>query len=165
MGREEKWFETPRPEAKPTRVPGIIQEVFPCYHGVAWYWREFTPAANPHAGGRYLLRFWNVDYLADVWVNGVHVGQHEGACEPFVLDVTDAVKPGVANRLAVRVLNPTNEPIDGIRLQETAHTAKTVPWRPGRGGNWGGLCDSVEFIVVPRSASRMCSFEPIRRRV
>ena len=35
--------------------------------------------------------------------------------------------------LAVRVLNPTNEPIDGIRLQETAHTAKTVPWRPGRG--------------------------------
>jgi len=63
--------------------------------------------------------------------------------------VTDAVKPGVANRLAVRVLNPTNEPIDGIRLQETAHTAKTVPWRPGRGGNWGGLCDSVEFIVAP----------------
>ena len=149
VGREEKWFEAPRPEAKPTRVPGIIQEVFPCYHGVAWYWRKFTPAANPHAGGRYLLRFWNIDYLADVWVNSVHVGQHEGACEPFVLDVTDAVKPGAANRLAVRVLNPTNEPIDGIRLQETAHTAKTVPWRPGRGGNWGGLCDSVEFIVAP----------------
>ena len=66
-----------------------------------------------------------------------------------MLDVTDAVKPGVANCLAVRVLNPTNEPIDGIRLQETAHTAKTVPWRPGRGGDWGGLCDSVEFIVAP----------------
>ncbi|MCY2990700.1 MAG: glycoside hydrolase family 2 [Planctomycetota bacterium] len=149
VGREENWFDKAPAEVKPARVPGIIQEVFPCYHGVAWYWRELTPAANAHAGGRYLLRFWNVDYLADVWVNGVHVGQHEGACEPFVLDVTDAVKPGVANRLAVRVLNPTNEPIDGIRLQETAHTAKTVPWTPGRGGDWGGLCDSVEFIVAP----------------
>ena len=59
VGRQEKWFESPRPEAKPTRVPGIIREVFPCYHGVALCWREFTPAANPHAGGRYLLRFWD----------------------------------------------------------------------------------------------------------
>ena len=120
------------------------------YHGVAWYWRDFTPPANPHAQGRYLLRFWNVDYLADVWLNGVHVGRHEGACEPFVLDVTDAVKPQAVNHLAVRVLNPTNEPIDGITLAETAHTAKSPgPWLPGRGANWGGITDSVELIVAP----------------
>ena len=130
-------------------MPGILQEVFPRYHGVAWYWCDCTPPANPHAGGRYLLRFWNVDYLADVWVNGSHVGQHEGACEPFLFDVTDALKPGAVNRIAVRVLNPTNEPIDGIRLQETAHTAKTVPWTAGRGGDWGGIADSVELIVAP----------------
>jgi hypothetical protein len=77
------------------------------------------------------------------------VGQHEGACEPFVLDVTDSLKPGTANRIAVRVLNPTNEPIDGIKLQETAHTAKTAPWVPGRSGNWGGIADSVELILAP----------------
>ena len=29
VGREEKWFESPRPEAKPTKVPGIIQDVVP----------------------------------------------------------------------------------------------------------------------------------------
>ena len=46
----------------------------------------------PKAG--YLLRFWQVDYLANVWVNGVHVGQHEGREDPFVLDVTEAVRPG-----------------------------------------------------------------------
>ena len=40
-----------------------------------------------------LLRFWQVDYLADVWVNGVHVGQHEGGEDPFVCDVTDASSP------------------------------------------------------------------------
>jgi hypothetical protein len=149
VGQTEKWWEKPTADAKPARVPGIIQEVFPCYHGVAWYWCDFTPTANPHTAGRSLLRFWNVDYLADVWVNGVHVGQHEGACEPFVLDVTDALKPDAVNRIAVRVLNAANQPIDGIRLQETAHTAKTEPWVPGRGGNWGGIADSVELIMAP----------------
>ena len=29
VGREEKWFEAPRPEAKPTKVPWIIQDAFP----------------------------------------------------------------------------------------------------------------------------------------
>ena len=149
VGRTEQWWNEPRPDAKPARVPGIIQEVFPGYHGVAWYWCDCTPPANPNIGGRSLLRFWNVDYLADVWVNGIHVGQHEGACEPFVLDVTDLLKPRKTNRIAVRVLNPTNEPIDGIKLQETAHTAKTAPWIPGRSGNWGGIADSVELILAP----------------
>jgi hypothetical protein len=150
VGREEKWWEKPAAGAKATRVPGILQEAFPTYHGVAWYWRELTPPANPHAQGRCLLRFWNVDYLADVWLNGVHVGRHEGACEPFVLDVTDAARPQAVNRLAVRVLNPTNAPIDGIKLSETAHTAKSPEgWAPGRGANWGGITDSVEWIVAP----------------
>ena len=149
VGRNEKWWEKPTAEAKPTKTPWIIQDAFPGYHGVAWYWRDFTAPANPDPSGRYLLRFWNVDYLADVWVNGVHVGQHEGACEPFVLDVTNAIKPKAKNVIAVRVLNPTNESIDGIKLSETAHTAKTLPWVPGRIGNWGGIVDSVELMVVP----------------
>ena len=150
VGRDQKWWEKPAAEAKAARVPGILQEAFPMYHGVAWYWRDVTPPANPHAQGRCLLRFWNVDYLADVWLNGVHVGRHEGACEPFVLDVTDAVKPQAVNHLAVRVLNPTSVPIDGITLAETAHTAKSPgSWLPGRGANWGGITDSVQWIVAP----------------
>ncbi len=56
-GREAKWFAMPREDAKPTKVPWIIQDAFPGYHGVAWYWREFAAPAGPHAGGRYLLRF------------------------------------------------------------------------------------------------------------
>ena len=60
----------PVAEAKETEVPWIIQDAFPGYHGVAWYWRDFQAPANPHAHGRYLLRFWAVDYKADVWLNG-----------------------------------------------------------------------------------------------
>ena len=56
-GRGEAWWKSPRPDAKPIRVPGILQEALPGYHGVAWYWREFTPPQNPYPGGRCLLRF------------------------------------------------------------------------------------------------------------
>jgi hypothetical protein len=149
IGREEKWAEEPAAGAKAARVPGIIQDVFHGHHGVAWYWREFTPLRNPHAQGRYLLRFWQVDYLADVWLNGVHVGQHEGGEDPFVCDITGAVQPEAANRLVVRVLNPTHEPIDGIRLAETPRRNKSYPPTPGCDYNYGGLTDSVELLITP----------------
>jgi hypothetical protein len=147
LGREQKWWEGPTADAKPAKMPSIIQDVLPNYHGVAWYWCDFSAPASPHVGGRYLLRFWQVDYLADVWLNGVHVGQHEGAEEPFTLDVTDAVQSGATNRIAVRVLNPTNEPIDGFKLSETPHRNKTYPISAGSDYNYGGITDSVDFIV------------------
>jgi len=149
VGREQAWYQGPRPEAKPTKVPWIIQDAFPGYHGVAWYWRDFPAPANPHAGGRYLLRFWAVDYLAEVWLNGSRVGGHEGGETPFVLDVTEAIKPNEPNRLAVRVLNPTHEPIDGIVLNETPHRNKALPYRAGSAWNQGGIIDSVELLVAP----------------
>lgn len=148
-GREAKWFAAPREEAKSTKAPWIIQDAFPGYHGVAWYWREFAAPANPFPQGRYLLRFWAVDYLAEVWVNGIRVGGHEGGETPFVLDVTEAVKPGASNRLAVRVLNPTHERIDGIVLNETPHRNKVMPYRAGGSYNHGGIVDSVELLAVP----------------
>jgi hypothetical protein len=149
VGREQKWFEAPRAEAKATKVPWIIQDAFPGYHGVAWYWRDFDAPANPHAQGRYLLRFWAVDYKADVWLNGTRVGEHEGGEDPFVLDVTDAIKLARPNRLAVRVLNPTDAPIDGIGLNETPHRNKVNAYFAGASYNHGGVVDSVELLVVP----------------
>jgi hypothetical protein len=149
VGREQKWFESPRPEAKRTKVPRIIQEAFPGYHGVAWYWRDFHAPANPHPQGRTLLRFWAVDYAADVWLNGVNVGSHEGAEAVFVLDVTRAIRPGARNTLAVRVLNPTNQLIDGICLPVVPHRCKVIPFNPGALYNDGGIVDSVEMLLAP----------------
>lgn len=149
VGREEKWGEKALADAKETKVPGIIQDAFPNYHGVAWYSREFTPPQNPHVQGRYLLRFWQVDYLADVWLNGVHVGQHEGGEDPFVFDVTDAIKPQAVNHVVVRVLNPTNEGIDGIKLVEIPRRNKSYPPTPGCDYNYGGITDDVELLCAP----------------
>ena len=112
-----KWqvVTTPRPEAKPATVPCTMQEIFPSYAGLAWYWKEFTAPANPHAGGRCLLRFWAVDYKADVWLNGKWVGTHLDAEEPFTLDATEAIRPG-NNLLAVRVLNRRTNRLTGSRV-------------------------------------------------
>lgn len=149
IGKEQNWFNAPVSEAKKTKVPWIIQDAFPGYHGVAWYWHDFTVPVNPHPRGRTLLRFWQVDYKADVWLNGRQVGTHEGGESPFTLDITGAVKPGEVNRLAVRVLNPTHQPIDGIVLNETAHRNKVLPYGPGSAWDQGGILDDVELLVAP----------------
>jgi hypothetical protein len=46
-----------RPDAKPTLVPGVVQNVFTDFHGPAWYYREFDVPVHPHENGRYFLRF------------------------------------------------------------------------------------------------------------
>ena len=148
-GRTQQWWQSPRTEAKRTQVPWIIQDAFPGYHGVAWYWREFTPPKNPHPQGRYLLRFGAVDYLAEVWLNNKSVGGHEGGETPFVLDVTDTIRFGAKNLLAVRVLNPTHERIDGIVLKETPKQARAIPYRAGDAYNHGGITGSVELLATP----------------
>jgi hypothetical protein len=148
-GREAKWFAAARDAAVSTKVPWIIQDAFPGYHGVAWYWRPFDAPTNPHPGGRYLLRFWAVDYLAEVWLNGTRVGEHEGGETPFVLDVTEAIRAGASNLLAVRVLNPTHERIDGIVLTETPKQARVIPYNAGAAYNHGGITGSVELLVTP----------------
>ncbi|MHB1035958.1 MAG: glycoside hydrolase family 2 protein [Pirellulales bacterium] len=149
VGRDQGWTQAPRPDAKKTKVPWIIQDAFPGYHGVAWYWRDFTAPANPHRDGRFWLRFWAVDYKADMWLNGLPVGPHEGGETPFLLDVTKAIKSGGVNRLAVRVLNPTHQPIDGIVLNETPHRNKALPYSAGSAWDQGGIIDTVELLVAP----------------
>ncbi|MGA2496962.1 MAG: sugar-binding domain-containing protein [Tepidisphaeraceae bacterium] len=149
IGWQQEWYRAVRGEAKAARVPWIIQDAFPGYHGVAWYWREFTPPRQPHENGRYLLRFWAVDYRAEVWLNGTRVGEHEGGETPFVLDVTDAIRAGVKNLLAVRVLNPTHDRIDGIVLNETPKQARVIPYSAGAAYNHGGITGSVELLATP----------------
>lgn len=150
VGRRQAWWATPRADARPIRVPGIFQEALPGCHGVAWYWRAFTPPRCPYARGRCLLRFHAVDYLAEVWLNDVRLGSHEGGETPFVFDVTDALRPDASNRLAVRVLNPTAEPIDGIVLAETPHrNKKPAGITAGASYNSGGITEPVELFWVP----------------
>ncbi len=149
VGQDQQWFTAPRPDAKETHVPWIIQEPFPGYHGVAWYWHTFTAPARSEAPVHYALRFWAVDYKADVWLNNTYLGSHEGGESPFLLDATDALRHGEQNLLAVRVLNPTDEPIDGIVLAQIPHRNKVNNYWAGASFNHGGITDHVELLVLP----------------
>ena len=42
---------------------------------------------------------------ATVWINGKEAGRHLGGFTPFELDVTDLVKPGEENLIALAVKN------------------------------------------------------------
>ena len=145
-----KWFESVRPEAQPAPVPGIVQQVFPAHQGVAWYWHSFSPTRMPGKGERCLLRFGAVEYLAEVWLNGLSAGGHEGAETPFELDVTDLLRPG-KNLLAVRVLKPGDERIDGLVLAEIPHRNQFdhAKFQPGMSCNIAGITGRVELLAVP----------------
>jgi hypothetical protein len=54
-------------------------------------------------GQRLLLHFGAVDQKAEVRVNGREVAVHEGGYTAFTADITDAVRPGVAQELEVAV--------------------------------------------------------------
>jgi beta-glucuronidase len=69
---------------------------------IGWYRRDFNVPAKP-AGAAWIVRFESVNYRATVFLNGVQIGEHEGASIPFELALTN-LQPGV-NRLVIRVDN------------------------------------------------------------
>lgn len=148
-GYKQGWAKHATGHAVSTKVPWVIQDAFPDYHGVAWYWREFKAPSNIHRQGQYLVRFHAVDYLGEIFVNGTRVGIHEGAEEPFTVNVTGAIKPGEMNLLAVRVLNPTHELLDGIRLEEVAEGRRDYPEPRDNAYNTGGITGAVELLIAP----------------
>jgi beta-glucuronidase len=61
------------------------------YTGVAWYQTGFDLPWG-WRGQRLLIRFNAVSYLAEVWLNGECLGEHEGGHLPFVFDITGHVR-------------------------------------------------------------------------
>jgi beta-galactosidase len=76
------------------------------YRGAGWY-RRTLDVARPGMG-RTWLEFDGAALSTDVWLNGTHVGRHEGGFARFRFDVTDQLRTG-ANELRVRVDN-TRQP-------------------------------------------------------
>lgn len=109
------------------------------YQGAGWYRLHFaTPA---HAmGNRVLVQFDGVGTIADVWMNGAHVGQHRGGYSGFRFDVTAFLAKGGDNLLVVKA--------DNSKARPGSTTANVLPL----GGDffpYGGLYRGVSLIVVP----------------
>lgn len=69
--------------------------------GIGWYRRALTWRPSS-AGARIFLRFGAVDYICDVWVNGVRAGLHQGGYGSFEFEVTDSWNPEGENAIVVR---------------------------------------------------------------
>jgi len=88
------------------------------FRKVSWYRRHFTPAL-PYNGKRVFLEFQGAAQVTEVFVNGTKAFHHVGAYTPFKGDITDLVKWGTDNVIAVRVdsreqkrIPPEGGPID-----------------------------------------------------
>ncbi|EZP71711.1 Beta-galactosidase/beta-glucuronidase precursor [Sphingomonas paucimobilis] len=72
--------------------------------GVGWYRKNFRLSAIP-ADGQVELMFDGVYMNAEIWLNGVSVGQNVYGYTPFGIDLTPHLDPSGNNVLAVRVAN------------------------------------------------------------
>jgi beta-galactosidase len=72
--------------------------------GAGWYRRHLALDASL-AGKQLYLQFDGASLMADVYVNGVHLGNHKGGFARFRFDATAALKVGADNLIAVRVDN------------------------------------------------------------
>ncbi len=110
---------TPKGEKTPTSFEGDILVPFCIESSLSgvqktvgqdsalWYEKTFA-VPNEWKNDRVLLHFGAVDWMTDVWVNGVKVGSHTGGYAPFTFDITQALA-GKNNKLVVRVWDPTDK--------------------------------------------------------
>lgn len=106
--------------------------------GVGLYRLSFTVPAGP-AGQKVWLQFDAASRLAEVWLNGIRLGEHRGGFSRFRFDATAALVPGRPNMLLVKVDNRQPSP--------SATTADIFPLS----GDFfvrGGLYRPVSLVVT-----------------
>jgi len=148
-------------DARPAAVPASWNEQFEDgrdYLGATWYHTTFTVpwgwAADSH---NIWLRFESVNYLAEVWLNGESLGEHEGGHLPFEFDITDHIQPD-NNQLVLRVdgeLAPDRVPPGNLTgmLQDVSKSAFADANFPEGSFDFFPFCGiqrPVTLLVTPR---------------
>ena len=155
-GKEKNWQNNfPAGESYDVTVPGQAQAIYPGKSGVFWYCREIlrSELLNGFSNGdRAFIRFQDVDYRCEAWLNGQFIGEHEGAQIPFYFEITDnLLKKPDPNIFVMRVVVPKDsEAIDGLTLPEIPSANKREgEYSPGSPNNFGGIMRKAELIVRP----------------
>ena len=123
-----------------------------------WYRKRFTIPTG-WRGHRVWLRFDAVDYLGEFWLNGQHLGRHEGQFTPFEFEVTDSARLDGENLLTVLIEPGPREvlkalPGDSGQSAQDAMTRDLAFWksRTATGWDWGtplwtmGIWQDVRLI-------------------
>jgi beta-galactosidase/beta-glucuronidase len=119
-----------------------------------WYRKRFEgEAVLP--GHRLMLRFGAVDYLANVWVNGVRVGCHEGGFVPFSFDITSLVRPSEPVEVVVQADDDPHD-LSKPRGKQDWQLEPHSIWYPRTTGIW----QTVWLEVIPATAIDRITFTP-----
>ena len=109
------------------------------YHCGWWFRKEFTAPASMTQGERFWLHFGAINYRADIWLNGERIADTAtvaGAYRVYDFDVTDKLKAGKTNVLAVETFAPTDKDL-GITW---------VDWSPAPPDKDMGLWGAVDLV-------------------
>ncbi len=150
-GVSERWFQNPQMLSDSVAVPGCWQgqghgtdaketlwdfgleaRTFRAtYKGTGWYGKLFHLPAE-WENKRIRLNFGGVHPSAEVWLNGVKLGDNHYPFVPFGFDVTDAVRRNGENQLTVRV------------HEEARILGLAFGWQ----GAWSGLYRGVDLTAA-----------------
>lgn len=99
------------------------------------YSREIYVPSN-WRGKRLFLKFYGVQNIADVFVNGHHAGEHRGGWTAFSFEITDLLRYGENNTVLVVVSNAYQNDILPTSSEENLY---------------GGIYRDVELIVTEQT--------------
>lgn len=102
------------------------------YRGECWYRRDFT-ADKDWEGKTVVIKFEGANQVADLYVNGQHLGTHSGGYTAFSYDISSQLKFGERNVILVRVDNSHSEDIPPLNADFTFY---------------GGIYRNVHLIVA-----------------
>jgi exo-1,4-beta-D-glucosaminidase len=106
-----------------------------------WYRTEFAAPAAAERDQRVWLHFGGINYRGDLWLNGRRIADSTaiaGAYRTYDFDVTDLLKPGAQNVLAVETFAPTEKDL-GINW---------VDWNPCPPDKDMGLWGEVNLVTT-----------------
>ena len=119
-------------------------------YAASWWYRKAFLVPAPYKGKTVWLNFKGINYRANIWLNGKPIASSDdvaGAWRTYEFNVTDAVKMGAGNVLAVQAFAPT----------ESDLAITFVDWNPAppdkNMGLWGEVYLTTSGPVALRYAT------------
>ena len=106
------------------------------WRGWGWYRKELV-LSDAVGGSVVWLEFDGIQKYSRIYVNGDLAGEHKGGYTSFAVDITEFVRPGESNRLAVAVSNRRDDEFGGI-----------PPMTAGNFNVYGGIYREARLVVA-----------------
>ncbi|MBQ1300185.1 MAG: beta-glucuronidase [Erysipelotrichaceae bacterium] len=151
IGEQEKWMDH-MDSSISIPVPSSFADLFTDqysknYCGDFWYETDFFVPKTENC--RTMLRFGSITHRGTVYVNSVKITEHEGGFRPVIGDITDVVKPGEFNHLAVKANNELNESSLPCGSVKTLQNGTKIAFPYFDFFNYSGIQRSVYLIQIP----------------